>query len=45
MMASDVGPDDQLFFELLAAAVRHIGDLRREPLDVLRLLRAAGFRG
>ena len=30
--------DDQLLFELLAAAVRDVGDLRREALDVLRLL-------
>ena len=31
--------DDQPLFEFLAAAVRHVGDLRREPLHVFRFLR------
>ncbi len=30
-------PDDELLLQLLAAAVRDVRDLRRKPLDVLRL--------
>ena len=36
-------PDDQLLLELLAAAVRHVGDLRRKALDVLGFLVQQAF--
>jgi hypothetical protein len=37
-------PDDQPLLELFPAAVRHVGDLRREALDVFRFLRQQAFR-
>ncbi len=36
-------PDDELLLELLAAAVRHVGDLRRKAFDVLRFLVQEAF--